>query len=276
MLPGQASRTARAVAVGRAVGVAGVRDDVVRRLLPARDRLLVDALRLLRPWQVPALGATAHAALRMQAVDTALTEAVAAVDPECVVVVGAGYDTRAWRLPVLAGRRVVEIDHPATQAAKRRHLGDLPALAGDVVLAPADLRSDDLDDVLERAGQTIGDPVVWVWEAVVPYLPGAAVDETLAVLAARSPAGSRLLLTTLTPQLLSPHLPAVRASAHLGLRVIGEPVLTAESDADVTVRLARHGWEGAGGRGPHDWAAAADVRLLGPVLDERLHVATRS
>src|SRR5262245_24065452 len=43
-----------------------------------------------------------------------------------VVVLGAGFDTRPHRLASLAGRRVFEVDHPATQAAKRAVADRLP------------------------------------------------------------------------------------------------------------------------------------------------------
>ena len=39
-----------------------------------------------------------------------------------IVILGAGFDSRAYRLPALAGRRVFEVDQPATQARKRRRL----------------------------------------------------------------------------------------------------------------------------------------------------------
>ncbi len=275
------SRTARAVAVGRAVGVGTLRDPVVVHLLSRRDRVAVRTWRgLARSALVartPAVGLAAHAALRMAAVDAAVVTAIATHEPDTVVVVGAGFDTRAWRLPALRGRRVVEVDHPATQAAKQARLDRLPAPEADLVFAPADLRHDDLDRVLDDAGQDPARPVVWIWEAVWPYLPVAAVDDTLGVLADRSPSGSRLVTTTMPPGLLEPHLPPARVAALLGLRVIGEPILTAETDRAVTDRLATHGWVGDGGRGPRSWAAdEPGVALVGPVLDERLHVADRA
>ncbi len=269
-----ASRTARAVAVGRAVGIDGIRDPLVEHLLPRRDRVTVRALRAL-PAGRPALGMTAHAALRMRAVDDALEAALATTNADTVVVVGAGWDTRAWRLDSLTGRRVLEVDHPATQRAKRARLADLPSPLAEVDFVGADLRTADLDDVLATAGQDPEVPVVWIWEAVVPYLPPDAVDATLHVLAARSAPGSRLLVTTMTPGLVEPWLPAMSAGAFASLRLVGEPILTARSDPDIVDWLATHGWRSGGGRGPRSWADAAGVTLFGPTLDERLHVAER-
>lgn len=277
----RASRTARVVAVGRSVGllVPGrddqrLRDPVVGRLLPWPDRQLS---RLLRASGVPLgrAGLAAHATLRMAAVDAAVEAAVAAVDPPAVVVVGAGYDTRAWRLSALRGRRVLELDHPATQASKRAGLGAAAVGAGVVELVPVDLAADDLDEVLDAAGHDPSSPTVWLWEAVVPYLPPDAVEATLAVLSRRSTPGSRLVVTTVTPALVDPPVPGFAPPARLAMRLLGEPVRLAEDDAEVVARLARHGFDSDGGRGPRDWARDAGVDVVGPVLDERLHLATR-
>ena len=47
--------------------------------------------------------------------------------PRQVVILGAGLDTRAWRLEALRGVRVFEVDHPATQSYKRDHAPKLGA-----------------------------------------------------------------------------------------------------------------------------------------------------
>lgn len=270
----QASRTARAVAIGRAVGIGELHDPLVGDLLPRPDRMAVRALRAL-PAGRPALGLTAHAGLRMHAVDQALEAAIDATDARTVVIVGAGWDTRAWRLASLARRRVIEVDHPATQASKRRRLAALPDTTAEVVFAAADLRTQDLGDVLDEAGQDPDEPLVWIWEAVVPYLPPDAVDATLEVMAARSSVGSQMLVTTMTPSLVDPDLLALSVGAFAGLAAMGEPILTARTDEDVVAWLADHGWRSDGGRGPRSWADRAHVRLVGPTLDERLHVAER-
>jgi hypothetical protein len=49
----------------------------------------------------------------------AFTAAVAAGRASQVVILGAGFDSRAHRLPALRSGRVFEVDHPATQATKR-------------------------------------------------------------------------------------------------------------------------------------------------------------
>ena len=49
----------------------------------------------------------------------AIDDAVRARLADQLVIVGAGLDGRAWRMPELAGVRVFEVDHPASQRDKR-------------------------------------------------------------------------------------------------------------------------------------------------------------
>ncbi len=194
-----------------------------------------------------------------------------------MVVVGAGYDTRAWRLDALRGRRVIEVDHPATQARKRGRLDASDEAAAELVLAAADLATDDLGAVLDSAGHDPSAPTLWLWEAVVPYLPARAVDTTLAVMRDRSAAGSRLLVTTITPALFDPPVlgRGLARPARWFMELLGEPVRLAETDAAFGARLTRHGFEQRRVSGPRAWADQAGLRLHGPRLDERLHVADR-
>ena len=71
-----------------------------------------------------------------------------------VVLLGAGYDTRALRLPELADATVLEVDHPATQGRKRSVLAKLGADSpARYVTWDFETRAmEDLPDVLEEAG----------------------------------------------------------------------------------------------------------------------------
>jgi O-methyltransferase involved in polyketide biosynthesis len=91
---------------------------------------------------------------------------------EQVAIIGAGYDTRAWRL-ARPGVRFFEIDHPATQRDKRRY-----APQGGPTFVAADLESTS--------------PTVFVIEGLTMYLSESTVRTVLGDLATRSPSGSRL------------------------------------------------------------------------------------
>src|SRR5512132_3216071 len=90
-------------------------------------------------------------ALRTAAIDAAVRDAIAGGASQ-LVILGAGYDGRAWRMPELAGVRIFEIDHPTTQGDKRTHLAELPPAAGTVEFVSVDFERESLDAVLDSAG----------------------------------------------------------------------------------------------------------------------------
>jgi methyltransferase (TIGR00027 family) len=103
-----------------------------------------------------------------------------------VVVVGAGFDSRAWRLG-LDGVVVVEVDHPATQAVKRSR-----APSPGPVYVGADLRSTSAVDALRSAGLDLTRPTAYVLEGLTMYLSESDLRGHLTDLAAGSAASSRL------------------------------------------------------------------------------------
>jgi methyltransferase (TIGR00027 family) len=117
-------------------------------------------------------------------------------DPvEQLVILGAGFDTRAYRLPGLRGLRVFEVDHPDTQAAKRRLLGRaLPVAPQHVRFVAIDFKRSDLASVMDAAGYRESARSLILWEGTTNYLTEAAVDATLRWCARAAP-GSRLLFT---------------------------------------------------------------------------------
>jgi methyltransferase (TIGR00027 family) len=124
----------------------------------------------------------------------AIDEAVAAAAHGQVVILGAGLDTRPWRLAALAGATVLAVDHPASQAdAGARTAGSTP-VAGRLELVAVDLATDDLGGALAAAGHDRAAPTTWVWEGVVPYLTDSQVRATVAGIAALSAPGSVLVV----------------------------------------------------------------------------------
>jgi methyltransferase (TIGR00027 family) len=141
-------------------------------------------------------GPRGSAVVRTRLIDDLLVEALAGGAAQ-VLLLGAGYDSRAYRIPALAAATVFEVDHPATQAAKRRLIeGRLPAdRRPHVRFVPVDLLRDDLGAELLRAGFVAGARTVVVWEGVTNYLTASTVDATLRLLAATTGAGSRIVFT---------------------------------------------------------------------------------
>ena len=114
---------------------------------------------------------------------------------EQLVILGAGFDSRAYRLPSLRNVTVFEVDHPDTQAAKRRTLQRiLPALPKHVLFAAIDFNRCRLESVMAAAGYRASARTFILWEGVTNYLTETAVDTTLRWCATAAP-GSLLLFT---------------------------------------------------------------------------------
>ncbi|GAA4385181.1 hypothetical protein GCM10023088_54450 [Actinomadura verrucosospora] len=120
-----------------------------------------------------------------------------------VVILGAGLDGRAWRMPELAGTAVFEVDHPRSQQDKRRRAAALSPPAGKIAYVPVDFTADRLDDSLDAAGHRTDRPTTWIWEGVVPYLTRAETAATLQALAKASAPGSRLVVHYQAPSLVA-------------------------------------------------------------------------
>ncbi|MER5527292.1 class I SAM-dependent methyltransferase [Streptomyces sp. NPDC002677] len=247
-----ASRTAVLVCQGRAAAdgrfAAGrFADPVAVRLLRAAERVPVDEVRagkVPEGWQARVAYEGVRACAEVVAPRTvAIDEALRARPTGRLVILGAGLDTRAWRLPELARTDVWEVDHPASQQDKRARLAaasELPTVARSVRFAPVDFAVDDLGAVLDAAGHDPSAPTTWLWEGVVPYLTRDEVRATVAALAARSAPGSVLVVNYQAPS-------ARAAVGRLLARVLrssmtsGEPWRSLWRPAQMAALLAEYG-----------------------------------
>jgi methyltransferase (TIGR00027 family) len=207
--------------------VAGVR--ALHDAMPERERLFDDgvAAELVPGWlAVPALVArrapfaaklmrtaarivsadlSEHVVLRTRAIDDALRSALGdgATDPRSrsadkdvrqLVILGAGLDSRAERMPELATVPVFEVDYPASHAFKIARLGDRAA-ASRVKRVAIDFERDRLGDVLGAAGFEAATPAFFIWEGVTVYLGVETIAETIAALGALAAPRSRVAVT---------------------------------------------------------------------------------
>jgi methyltransferase (TIGR00027 family) len=113
-----------------------------------------------------------------------------------IVILGAGFDTRAHRFKdLLQDIPVIEIDHPATQDYKKRRvdeaLGGAPA---NLTYAAVDFAREGLADGLRRAGFQRDRKTYFIAEGLSMYIPEEGMKETLRAIAENSSPGSALLL----------------------------------------------------------------------------------
>jgi methyltransferase (TIGR00027 family) len=96
-----------------------------------------------------------------------------------VAALGAGLDTFACRVPPLAGLVAFEVDHPATQAEKRRRLAAAGIEAPALRFCPCDFEREAVADALAAAGFDADARTAFLWLGVTPYLTRDAVESTL-------------------------------------------------------------------------------------------------
>lgn len=113
-----------------------------------------------------------------------------------VVILGAGFDTRAHRFAeLLRDAVVIEIDYGATQDYKRRRVeAALGGTPGNLVYAPIDFTRESLGAVLDRIGFDRRRRTYFICEGVSMYVPEDGMTATLRDIAHISAPGSTLLL----------------------------------------------------------------------------------
>lgn len=272
---GLPSLTAWMVSAARAVstrpGTAGEPlDPIAADLLPAGVGALAARLgdrsrksaRFERALGVASLGLTDHLRLRTLAIDAIVRR----VEAPQLVILGAGADARAYRMPELRGVAVYEVDHPATQAEKRRRLG---ARAGETRFVAVDFERDALGDELARAGHEPARVTLFVWEGVTPYLTPAAVTATLGAIAARAAPESRVALTYGTPELAG-FGRALHPLVRPAFAVLGEPLRGLMRPYDAARTVGDAGFSVEGDTSSTEWAEGANVPPPRFAIAERL------
>jgi methyltransferase (TIGR00027 family) len=116
-----------------------------------------------------------------------------------ILVLGAGLDTFAYRLEPAQDMRVFELDHPATQAEKRRRLTDARiAEPSHVAYVAHDFEHGSMTASLQAAGFDTSKRTFVLWLGVTPYLTEEAVFATLSELA-RLPGGAEVVFDYANP-----------------------------------------------------------------------------
>ena len=135
-----------------------------------------------------------------EAVEQALAQGIGQV-----VILGAGLDTRPYRLAGMKRVQVFEVDLPAVQEAKtkrlHKHVGRLP---GTVTFVPIDFDNESLEAVFTGTAFDPSTPSIFVWEGVTQYLSEEAVRRTLTFVGNTAP-GSILVFTYVLQSIIERH-----------------------------------------------------------------------
>lgn len=154
------------------------------------------------------------------------------------VILGAGLDSFGYRNPYPEKVRVFEVDHPATQDAKRAALANAGiGVPAGVTHVPADLADADAGDLaghLEEAGFDRGAAAVVSWLGVTMYLTPEAVGRTLAALSRLAP-GTEIIADYMLPEhLRDPEGTMYGRLVAQAATEGGEPWLSAFSPAELS------------------------------------------
>jgi methyltransferase (TIGR00027 family) len=208
--PGQPSRTSITVAALRAFG-AREPDPAVRNPDSLAERLLGPAqLALIKDHPVVAAleqdyqearknrevsGMANLLLIRTRFIDDHLQRAIQNGSSQ-VVILGAGFDTRAYRFAdLLKNKIIIEVDYQSTQEIKRQRLKEASiSIPQNVRFAQIDFQREKLPDVLRTAGYKPGERTFFIWEGVSMYLSENAVRETLRTIAQTSESESSLVM----------------------------------------------------------------------------------
>lgn len=177
-----------------------VDDDLAGPFLPPALRAFTRTTRwsvvrglLIRATERSGPGLWANLTCRKRYIGDKLTQALADID--AVVILGAGLDTKGYRLARHSAIPVFEVDLPVNIERKRsvvrRALGTVP---DSVHLVPVDFERDDLAAELARHGHLGTHRTFFVWEGVTQYLSADGVGSTFEFLRSAAP-GSRLAFT---------------------------------------------------------------------------------
>jgi methyltransferase (TIGR00027 family) len=189
------SRTAQGVAAERAVltDMGVLADPFAARMLAPSMGAVVSLVRRM-PYRMRAQSVTlAGLAARVLWFDDQVTEAIEA-SIEQIVVVGAGYDSRAWRFG-RPGVQFFELDHAGTQRDKARR-----APGGGPKYIEADLSEQSAADALVAGGLDESQPSLFIFEGLSMYLDEAVVRRQLGQLGHLSAVGSRLAIDFQPPR----------------------------------------------------------------------------
>lgn len=123
-------------------------------------------------------GALSSGIARTKYIDS-LLEKAASNGVKQVIILGAGFDTRAVRLNFLKNIPVIEIDHPNTSNFKaeiyKKRIGQIPQ---NVTFLQIDFNEQNLDDLALKNNLDFSKPTAIIWEGVTNYLTEEAVKST--------------------------------------------------------------------------------------------------
>lgn len=112
-----------------------------------------------------------------------------------LVILGAGYDTRAYRIEELKENvNIFEMDHPNTQGYKIEKINEIfGSTPENVVYVPVDFEKEKIGEKLVENGFIGSKKTLFILEGLVMYIPPESVAEIFLFITENSAKGSRII-----------------------------------------------------------------------------------
>jgi methyltransferase (TIGR00027 family) len=160
-----------------------------------------------------------------------------------VVILGAGFDTRAYRIPGIERTRVFEIDQPATQAVKLERLKKvIDPLPPHVTFVPADLNAQQLREVLQSGSYDEKGKTLFIWQGVTYFLNPEGIDSTLAFIVGHSGQDSTVVFDYIYKEILRDTTQGYGKTLARAGKISGEPYVFGIDKGQVGPFLAQRGF----------------------------------
>jgi methyltransferase (TIGR00027 family) len=157
-----------------------------------------------------------------------------------VVILGAGFDTRAYRIAGIEQTRVFEVDHPATQEVKLQRLRKvIDPLPDHVTFIPVDFNTHTLAERLLASSYDEQGKTLFIWQGVTMYLTPEGIESTLAFITNHSGLGSAVVFDYFYNKTLRD---MKMDTARRITRAIGEELIFGIDEGQIEPFLTRRGF----------------------------------
>ena len=180
----------------------GIEDEFAYRILPFGMKLFVSLMRFssIRNWMIRASekdlpGMWAGMICRKKYIDDTLARSVHESEIDTIINLGAGFDTRIFRVPESMNMQIFEIDQPEIIQKKKKQLSGLSyAIPFNVKLVSVDFDQEEIEPAIRSKGASFESKSFFILEAVTQYLTEQGIGKTFDFLSKAS-SGSQLVFT---------------------------------------------------------------------------------
>jgi methyltransferase (TIGR00027 family) len=180
---------------------------------------------------------------RVKYFDDYLEECIKA-NLEQIVILGAGYDTRAYRIKGIKNIKVFEVDHPNTQNYKIQKIKEIYSSTPEhVTYVPIDFETQKLSQELYNNGYNKLLKILFIIEGLIYYIPPKAAAETLTFIAKNTGKGSSVIFDYFPESVVNgQNKTEIAQNLRIFPQLQGEPLQFGINEEDIEKYLTRFGF----------------------------------